>query len=83
MRLSIALVALLAGCGAAPVRQQTFQPPPADLMALCPAELPTASDGMSSTILSLMVEWAELYHQCAARHAALVDAINAESVNGN
>lgn len=66
---------LLNGCGAFSSARPL---PPAELMVRCPTELPTAQDGMSSTLLSLLVDWAETYHACAARHGKLVEAIDAE-----
>lgn len=74
MRSSLVLLAaFFAGCASAPVSVL----PPANLMTLCEKELPPTVDGQSTTLLLLMVTWAEQYHLCAARHGKLVEAIHA------
>lgn len=47
---------------------------PADLLAPCESLTPLA-DGTAAAVLRKLVEVGESYRDCAARHAALVDAV--------
>jgi hypothetical protein len=46
---------------------------PASLRQACPA-LPLPADGTGAAVLRTMVEWAQLYRECADRHRRLVEA---------
>ena len=71
-----ACLALVSGCSM--LRPSTTLPSyQQNLMATCPATLPTLSDGEAGTVLTTMKQWASQYHDCATRHNGLVDAIRA------
>lgn len=46
-----------------------------NLLVKCPAQLSQLSDGTGREVVLTMKEWAETYHDCAARHNGLVDAV--------
>ena len=69
-------LALVSACST-PRQQTTLPSYQQNLMAKCPRQLPTLSDGEAGTVLTTMKQWAGQYHDCATRHNGLVDAIRA------
>lgn len=49
------------------------------LLVKCPVSLSQLSDGTAGAIALTMKEWAATYHECAARHNGLVDAVTRPS----
>lgn len=76
MKPSFVLCLLLAGCTRVTVPYLAHEPP-ADLTQPCPALQPLV--GMTGKDMTLwIITAANQYHDCAARHAALVQATKVE-----
>lgn len=71
--LVLLLASLMTGC-ASFNPQPKLQTLPANLRQLCPPLLPP-EDGSRATILRTLIEWANLYADCQAKHAATVEAV--------
>ena len=54
----------------------TFQE---NLLVKCPNELPKLSSGMAGEVATVFRETQSIYHDCAARHNGLVDAVKEAS----
>ncbi|MXS82258.1 hypothetical protein ABD07_03950 [Nitrosomonas oligotropha] len=63
-------VLMLTGCASTTNAPEEPRIPQASLIAECP-DLPEASDGKLSTILTVSLERSQLYYDCQARHKAL------------
>ena len=74
-RLLLLLLALmLPGCASLKLPSFTDCPaPPPSLTVQCP-DLPMPASGTNHDILATMVEWAELYNDCAAGKQSLIRA---------
>ena len=76
MKVKFFLPLLLTACTRTPVPYLAHEPP-ADLTQPCAALQPLA--GMTGRDMTLwIIEAANQYHDCAARHAALVEATRVE-----
>lgn len=77
MKTAVVAIAAFALAGCPAVKQPELQKPvlQANLLQPCPelAEHNGGKDGAS--LLATLLEWAGQYHECAARHQALVEAV--------
>lgn len=46
-----------------------------NLLVKCPVTLSQLTDGTGADVSLTMAEWAATYHDCAARHNGLVEAV--------
>ncbi len=65
---------MLTACASSPQPPEPA-PIPANLRQPCPLPLPLPHDGTGAAVLRTMVEWGQLYRECASRHAELVQAV--------